>query len=159
GMPQPRRRLHLAAEALARLDEVQVLGQDELERDVALQRLLARAEHHAHAARAQPLEQPEVPEPLGDLAQRCRTFAHAHQATPGGPRRVKRRPLALTLPRWAPENPPSACAARRCRRRALSSVGESSGLIIRWSQVRVLEGPPATTAYGGARGRRGPPHP
>ncbi len=44
-----------------------MLGQDQLQRDVALQRLLARDVHHAHPARAEPLAQAEVAEPLGHL--------------------------------------------------------------------------------------------
>ena len=66
---QPGGRLDLAAEALARLGEAQVLGSDQLERDVAVQRLLPCEEHDPHPSRTQPLEEAEVAQTLGETGQ------------------------------------------------------------------------------------------
>src|SRR5204863_7967561 len=65
GMLQARDRLGLAPEAFARAREVELLGPDQFERDVAAQALLARAEHDAHAADAEAFEQTEIAQALG----------------------------------------------------------------------------------------------
>jgi hypothetical protein len=83
GMLQARHGLDLAAKALVRARKVQLLGSDQLEGHRAIERLLAREVDHAHAALAEPAQQPEVPEPLGErrcrLARWCGEETHALQ--------------------------------------------------------------------------------
>jgi hypothetical protein len=103
-MLEARARLDLAQEALAHAGEVEVLGMDELERDHAAERLLAREVDDAHPAAAEPLEQVEVAEPVGEAILGGRFQEGSGAAYPARPFRDEKGPeeTACSLPLAAP---------------------------------------------------------
>ena len=92
-MRQARDRFDLAAEALARALEVEQFGPHDLERDAAAQRLLFGFVDHAHAAAAEPAQQAELAEPVGEVARRGRGAEQAHLPAT---RQTALEPLART---------------------------------------------------------------